>query len=194
MRILAFDVAVTGCAVGILDTERGLWHYDSLETERGQAEMLIPIIDTLVQKGGWCMSDIDRIAVTTGPGSFTGVRIGLATARSLGLALDIPVFGQTTLNLTQAADGDKTLVLIDTKRGDYYGQVGHSLPQIYTEDEARAFTGTVIKDTRPDLKLLATTAAAVVMPDGYDRATAPTPLYLRDAEISQPKKISPFAL
>ena len=64
---------------------------------QGQAERIFPAIDELLARNGVTYADLTRIAVTTGPGSFTGLRIGLTAARGLGLALDIPVVGVPTL-------------------------------------------------------------------------------------------------
>lgn len=193
MNILAFDVSITGCAVGCLDSTTGQWTYRHESTDRGQAEILIPMIESVVQEAGITMKDIGCIAVTQGPGSFTGVRIGLATARTLGLALNIPVCGLSTLELLRMEYGNDALLLIDTKRSDYYGQTGIEPSRIWSPDEVAAFTGTIIKDAFPDLRLLARYAGERQLPAGYDSASAPTPIYLRDAEVSQPKKLSPFA-
>ncbi len=192
MKILAFDVSITGCAVAIFDGENGFWNKNFLETDRGQAEMLIPMIEDIIQKAGWTMQDLNRIAITQGPGSFTGVRIGLATARSLGLALDIPVFGMSTLELIRAEHEPDMLVLVDTKRGDYYGCVGHEAPRLWSELDVEAYKGSNIKNAVPNLRILSEKAIAAKMEDGFINNPAPNPIYLRNAEISQPKDISKF--
>jgi tRNA threonylcarbamoyladenosine biosynthesis protein TsaB len=99
--------------------------------ERGQAEHLVPIIDLVMTEAGLTFAQIDRIAVTVGPGSFTGVRVALATARGLALARRIPVIGLTTGEVlaemaaieaqTPDAQGMQGIVsLVDSKRGDIY--------------------------------------------------------------------------
>ncbi len=104
----------------------------SVQMTRGQAEQLMPIIMSALDKAGTEVSDIARIAVTKGPGAFTGMRIGLATAKSLGLALNIPVYGVCTLQAilnsyrileTSGDDVDYYCVLLETKRKDYYMQL-----------------------------------------------------------------------
>ena len=94
-------------------------NFDSqyLETDKGQAEHLVPLIEDILSKSKTDIKDIARIATTRGPGSFTGVRIGLATARTLGLALSVPVLGFSTLELLLKEFPD-SLVAIDTKRED----------------------------------------------------------------------------
>lgn len=196
MIILAFDTAVTGCSVVCLNSETGLYATRSVMTERGQAEILVPLINEVVTEAGFQMTDINRIGVTQGPGSFTGVRIGLATARALGLALDLPVLGFSTLHvLAKEADpAPLILALIDTKRSDFYGQVfdGDGEPlepaRIWTQEESDNFDGQVIWGGMPDMVLM---AGLVAMRDihekGFSFESAPQPIYLRNAETSQPK-------
>jgi len=90
--------------------------------ERGQGEALIPLIQELFQETGLDIQKITAVAVGVGPGSFTGVRVALSTARAIGLALNVPVMGVTNFEIA-AFDLPKPLtVVLDTKRGDYYTQ------------------------------------------------------------------------
>jgi tRNA threonylcarbamoyl adenosine modification protein YeaZ len=196
MIILAFDTAVTGCSVVCLDSETGASVLRSVMTERGQAEMLLPLIQEVVTEAGFQMTDIDRIAVTQGPGSFTGVRIGLAAARALGLALDCPVIGFSTLHILakEADPAPSILALIDTKRNDFYGQIFDEAgvpcepARIWTKEEADDFDGQVIWGGMPDMVLMAGFAAmGGVEEKGFCCEEAPQPIYLRNAEVSQPK-------
>lgn len=192
MRVLAIDVSVNGCSVAILDTETSVLSQNRMETDRGQAEFLIPMIETIVTEAALQMSNIDCIAVTRGPGSFTGVRIGLATAKTLGLALNIPVMGVSTLDVIARAHADsaETLFLIDTKRGDFYGQVGEAAePKIWSADDVANYAGAKITDALPDILTLAKMGAENYRgQSGYDPHAAPAPLYLRGAEVSESKK------
>lgn len=95
--------------------------------ERGQAEALMPMIDRVMKAGATAFQALDRIAVSVGPGSFTGVRAGLAAARGLSLASRIPAVGiLSTAALAAAVPQDerrtatRILAAIDTKRGDFY--------------------------------------------------------------------------
>jgi tRNA threonylcarbamoyladenosine biosynthesis protein TsaB len=98
MLILAIDTALDACAAGVLDTEAGqLVAQESLAMKRGHAEALMPLIARVIKQAGIAFAALDRIAVTTGPGSFTGLRVGLSAARGIGLAADKPVVGVTTL-------------------------------------------------------------------------------------------------
>lgn len=191
MKILALDVAIRGCGVAILDSATGACTSLFEETDRGQAERLIPMIDEVIHKAGISINEIDRIAVTKGPGSFTGVRIGLSAAAALGLALSIPVLGFSTLELVLEQNGaiPNALALIDTKRGDFYGQTQGSGPRIYNDADVAAWSGTRLPvDERPDLFLMARQAALVADSDFSAYETAP--LYLREAETSRPKSVA----
>ncbi len=93
---LAIDCVGTGCSVALFD-DRAVLAHEHLDIGRGHAERLVPLIATLPDKGR-----ADCIAVNVGPGSFTGVRIGLSVARALGLAWGAEVLGYSALDLTAA--------------------------------------------------------------------------------------------
>ncbi len=98
---------------------------------QGQAERIFPAIDELLARNGVTYAGLSRIAVTTGPGSFTGLRIGLSAARGLGLALDIPVIGvPSLLALSLSTRCDATAVLLDARRDEAYFQLfsGPAIP------------------------------------------------------------------
>src|SRR6195952_1777179 len=98
MLILAIDTALDACAVGILDTDADrLIAHESQAMQRGHAEALMPLLARVIKDSGLGFAALDRIAVTTGPGSFTGLRVGISAARGIALAADKPVVGVTTL-------------------------------------------------------------------------------------------------
>lgn len=98
MLVLAIDTALDACAAGVLDTSATrLVAYESLPMQRGHAEALMPLLARVMAQSGVSFAELDRIAVTTGPGSFTGLRVGLSAARGIGLAAGKPVVGVTTL-------------------------------------------------------------------------------------------------
>jgi tRNA threonylcarbamoyladenosine biosynthesis protein TsaB len=99
MRVLAIDTALAACSAAVLDTEYGgIVASESLPMLRGHAEALMPLVHRVMQQAGFGLADIDRIAVTTGPGSFTGLRVGIAAARGLALAAEKPAVGLSTLS------------------------------------------------------------------------------------------------
>src|SRR5450432_296841 len=98
MLILAIDTALDACAAAVLDTDTGqLIAVESQPMKRGHAEALMPLIARVMKQAELPFAALDRIAVTTGPGSFTGLRVGLSAARGIALAADKPVVGVTTL-------------------------------------------------------------------------------------------------
>jgi tRNA threonylcarbamoyladenosine biosynthesis protein TsaB len=98
MLILAIDTALDACAAAVLDTEAGkLIAQESQAMKRGHAEALMPLIARVIAASGIAFTSLGRIAVTTGPGSFTGLRVGLSAARGIALAANVPVVGVTTL-------------------------------------------------------------------------------------------------
>jgi tRNA threonylcarbamoyladenosine biosynthesis protein TsaB len=129
MRVLAIDTALEACAAAVLDTGTGaIAAHESLPMLRGHAEALMPLIKRVMERARLGFAEIDRIAVTTGPGSFTGLRVGIAAARGLGLAANKPVVGLTTLAAYAAPfiAADDTLPVvaaIDARHDHVYLQV-----------------------------------------------------------------------
>src|ERR671912_1455791 len=128
MRILAIDTALSACAACVMDA--GAPEPISFETivmERGHAEALLPLVDRVVSKAEGGVSGLDRVAVTVGPGSYTGLRVGIAAARAIGLAAHVPVVGVTTLSALLAAlvvDENRRVLAaaIDARHGQVYFQ------------------------------------------------------------------------
>ena len=98
MLILAIDTALDACAAAVLDTSAGgVIALELQAMKRGHAEALMPLIARVMKASGVGFAALDRIAATTGPGSFTGLRVGLSAARGIALAAGKPVVGVTTL-------------------------------------------------------------------------------------------------
>ena len=123
--ILAFDCAGASCSAAVY--AGGAVRAGRFEAmARGQSERLVPLIQEVMFEAGLDYGGLDAIAVTRGPGGFTGVRIGLATARGLALASGRPVVGVTNFEAVAAAvpaaAGRSLLVALETKREDLYVQ------------------------------------------------------------------------
>jgi tRNA threonylcarbamoyl adenosine modification protein YeaZ len=98
MRILAIDTALEACSAAVLNTEQPQMAVrESIPMTRGHAEALMPMIARVVEMARLDFKDLGRIAVTTGPGSFTGLRVGIAAARGIALATGKPAIGLSTL-------------------------------------------------------------------------------------------------
>jgi tRNA threonylcarbamoyladenosine biosynthesis protein TsaB len=123
MRVLAIDTALAACAAAVLDTDHGIIASESLPMVRGHAEALIPLIARIMKQSNTSFRDLGRVAVTTGPGSFTGVRVGLAAARGFGVATGVPVVGVSTLSVYAApylaANGKSPVVAAIDARHDH---------------------------------------------------------------------------
>ncbi len=98
MIVLALDTAGVDCAAALYDSETGRVLAEVCETiGKGHAERLMAMIDEALAASGLALADLDRVAVTVGPGSFTGIRVGVAAARGLALALGIEAVGSPRL-------------------------------------------------------------------------------------------------
>ena len=97
MRILAIDTALEACAAGVIAMPDRVLAQESLAMARGHAEALMPLLARVMDQAGIRFDDLDRIAVTVGPGSFTGLRVGIAAARGIALATGQPAVGVSTL-------------------------------------------------------------------------------------------------
>ncbi len=128
MLILAIDTALDSCAAAVLDTDANrLVACESVDMKRGHAEALMPLLDRVMKVAGLAFTALDRIAVTTGPGSFTGLRVGLSAARGLALAADKPVVGVTTLSayaapLVSENQAPPVISVIDARHDQVYLQ------------------------------------------------------------------------
>jgi tRNA threonylcarbamoyladenosine biosynthesis protein TsaB len=126
MKVLGLDTATAACSVALLE-DACILASESEAMEHGHAQALVPMILRVME--GRAFSTLDAIGVTCGPGGFTGIRVGLATARALGLAAARPVIGITTFSAIartlEPPPGDRRniLVLIESKRPDFYAQL-----------------------------------------------------------------------
>jgi tRNA threonylcarbamoyladenosine biosynthesis protein TsaB len=126
-KILALDSSGAACSAA-------LWRRGAVvgrrfqAMTRGHAEALMPMVIETVAEAGESLHTLSAVAVTVGPGAFTGIRIGLAAARGIGLAANIPVVGVTTFAAVAEAVSEvewadrMLLVLLDSKRGDAFVQ------------------------------------------------------------------------
>jgi tRNA threonylcarbamoyladenosine biosynthesis protein TsaB len=128
VRVLAIDTALAACSVAVFDTEANrILAQQSLPMTRGHAEALIPLVERVLAEADTAFSAIDRVTVTTGPGSFTGLRVGIAAARGIALATEKPAVGVTTLAACAApylSEGRFPIVAaIDARHEHVYLQV-----------------------------------------------------------------------
>jgi tRNA threonylcarbamoyladenosine biosynthesis protein TsaB len=138
MLILAIDTALEACAAAVLDTDKNrLIAQESQAMKRGHAEALMPLVARVMKEAGIPFTSLDRVAATTGPGSFTGLRVGLSAARGIALAANKPAIGITTLAAYAAPHvsehGEHPIIsAIDARHDHIYLQVvsGHGGPLV----------------------------------------------------------------
>ena len=180
MRILAIDTALEACSACVFDSDDGEIASETLLMARGHAEALIPLVERVVARAGG-FSLIDRIATTTGPGSFTGLRVAISAARAFALALRVPCVGISTLAAIAApfideADGQHVAVAIDARHGNVYFELfsnsGRTIIEpgcIPLREAARVLGPTMVKMAGPGSQLLFTEATAAGTAGQIDR-------------------------
>jgi tRNA threonylcarbamoyladenosine biosynthesis protein TsaB len=204
MNILALDTCFSACSVAVGKTGEGTgtaFYHEFELRQTGQAEVLMPMVERVMREAGQSFSALDRIAVTTGPGSFTGMRIGIAAARAIGVTLGIPVIGVPTLQV-MAADLDiegPVMIAVEARKDQVYVQLfgGNRKPvtdaQVlsYADAAVLAKSATVcgsgagalallnaaLKTAHQDLQPNAVAVAKLAI--GLDQSTEARPLYLR---------------
>lgn len=154
MRTLALDTALGACSVALLDGD-AVRARRYQELTRGHAEVLMQLVSEVEDEAGIRALDCDRLGVTVGPGTFTGLRVGLAAARGLALATGLPLVGITTLQAIASnvpGPGGRILTLLDARRGEVYGQLFEASqtlkpltpPEVLTHEAAEALTRDVL--------------------------------------------------
>jgi len=138
-HFVAFDAAGGGCCVAVC-RDGDVLARRSEPMRRGQAERLVPMIEEAMTEAGTAWADLDAVGVTTGPGAFTGVRIGLATARGFALALGVPAIGVSSFAAVAAGvpDAERPVtVAVDARLEVVYVQVVDADGRPFTEGAAR---------------------------------------------------------
>ena len=193
MLILAIDTCLARCAVCLFDSAAGsVLAEHHLDIERGHAEALAPMVQRVLATAHKRPGDVTRIALTLGPGTFTGVRIGLSFARAFGLALNIPVYGLDTLTAYQLhPDAPNPIAIVSGNSGLAFvlrrGRPAIELLPLGEVDDASFASST------PDLHLLSGWAAQQA-----HTIEMPKPVYIREPDakpqVSIKKSISAASL
>lgn len=213
MITLAIDTATNGCAACLYDgaNDQTLAQQTD-DIGRGHAEHLLGLIDQVLAKANRSFDDIGNVAVSVGPGSFTGIRVGVATARGLGLALDVPVAGVSTLQAIAVdhVSDQPFAVAIMAGRGQAYvqgfdvGGVIKNMPHIVKlDDNPSAQVDQIYVELIGNAANLIDESRAIALLDratgtiesiallGATSKTPPNPLYIRAADA---KTAAGFAL
>ncbi|HAV1825546.1 tRNA (adenosine(37)-N6)-threonylcarbamoyltransferase complex dimerization subunit type 1 TsaB [Enterobacter hormaechei] len=123
MRILAIDTATEACSVALWNNGTTFAHFE--ECPREHTQRILPLVKTILTEGNTSLTDLDALAYGRGPGSFTGVRIGIGIAQGLALGADLPMIGVSTLaTMAQGAwrmtGATRVLAAIDARMGEVY--------------------------------------------------------------------------
>jgi tRNA threonylcarbamoyl adenosine modification protein YeaZ len=211
--LLAFDTATPAVTVALHDGQRVVAERTTVDAMR-HGELLAPSITAVLEQAGLVRQDITAVAVGVGPGPFTGLRVGLMTARTLGVVLQVPVYGVCTLDVlaTEAVDSGTVhgpfQVATDARRKEVYlasyDEEGRRVsgpevvkPATVATDGPVVGRGAVLyAEAFPDARLPENPSAAVlarVVAEERAELYDPEPMYLRrpdTAEPHQPKRVS----
>jgi tRNA threonylcarbamoyladenosine biosynthesis protein TsaB len=184
MKILAVDTALPACSAAIFDGSQGRILAKKLEPMvTGHAERLTPMVREVMADAKEDFASLDRIAATVGPGTFTGLRIGLAFVRGLALALGKPAVGISTLKALAAMAGNPDALpvaaVIDARRDNFYFQ-------IFTSDlrplrEPRICSSTEAIDDLPEGPCIAVGSGAPLLAAAEPHRLLPQPRPVTDA-------------
>lgn len=206
MKCLAVNTANSVLSVALCDGEEAIYYFETIET-RDQGGLLLGHVEKSLAAAGMGYSGIDLMAVATGPGSFTGIRIGIAAMRALAMAAEKPLIGISSFDLFSVKSKNAlNIVVLESWREELYfrteGQAPvNQSPAAFAETCTAEFGEVVISGDashklaaflpeatlwprRADARDLAAQAAAVYKAEGTAAAKRPVPFYLRPADVT----------
>ena len=198
LPLLAFDTSGPWCAAALLLPDRVIQRLEPME--KGQAERLVPLLEEVLAEAALNWSDLKALAVCTGPGNFTGVRISVAAARGLALGLGIPAIGVTRLEALAHGLPRPVMVIEDARRGQVYVQLFTSTGagEAHLADRvvpACPATGSAAGETAlPPAMPLAEAIARIAATRADRPQPRPAPFYLRGADAAPPADPPPVIL
>ena len=204
MLVLAVDTATTDLIVGLADADSGRVLAESVETTRAHNERLVPAVESLMAEAGATYRDLGAVVVGCGPGPFTGLRVGMASASAFAQALGIPVHGVVTHDaVAELAGKGDTLVVTDARRREVYwahyvGGERVAGPDVCAPGAVPVHKVDVLSVPEPlrdkltvqagEVTYVAPRAEGLVKAADFDAAPAPlVPLYLRRPDATPPK-------
>ena len=186
---LAVDTSAAHCAAAVL-FGGGRLVVRAEDMAKGQAERLVPMIEELLAAEGLQWSDLTRLAVGTGPGNFTGIRIAVALVRGLALGLKIPALGVTGFEALVFGQDLPLWTLIDAPRGQFYAQkfpaqrFPDGVPEIIAAEAVLALDAPVRRRADLDGAAFVGAVARVASARAPGENPRPAPFYLRGADAA----------
>lgn len=187
--VLGFDTSAAHCAAALLCGEQVLGSVAQNMT-RGQAEELMPILETLLSEHEVAWGDLAAIGVGVGPGNFTGIRISVSAARGLALALNIPTVGVSTFEASLYGAEEPAVAIVPAPRDQHYVAEPGLAPRLTSEPVETELP--VL--TPPDPETLATNIAQLARRGMNNTTTRPAPLYIRAADAAPSRDLPPKIL
>ena len=214
--ILAIETGSRSCSVAVYAGPRDMRAYEHENTDHGHATMLLPMIERARLKAGCTYADLGRIAVAVGPGSFTGLRVGIAAAQGIGLAAGIPVIGISSFltvvsGTERERDGRRVFALLDSRREEpFLAEIDEQLqfirpPSVVSPDELDAILAPARPlilagdapamgrySTRGGIRLIQNAPSALfvaLLASDPERRfdLPPMPVYVRAPDVTMPK-------
>ncbi len=182
MKILAIDTALDACSAAVFDSqENKMLAALSHEMRRGHAEALIPIITDTMKAAALDFTELDRIATTVGPGSYTGLRVGISAAKGLAMATGKETVGITTLAALSApliakTDAIPVLAAIDARHGNVFYHLAGAGHRVLTAPRHASIMDTVRAVCDGPVRLVG--PAAQLLADHWPREAAVPPAYI----------------
>ncbi len=207
MKVLAVNTANMVLSLALTDGGKTVQSFESRET-RDQGNLLLRHVRAALDAAGWKFDDLGLLAVVTGPGSFTGIRIGLATARALAMAAKLPIVGVSSFDIFAAPEAGKVnLIAVESWREELYfegrDEKGNAIipPVNLTPEDFVKTLGkgsyTISGDAAQKLQaVLPAASVSAYVPAAGDiarvgenifnakGAARPVPFYLRDADVT----------
>ncbi|MEZ5716068.1 MAG: tRNA (adenosine(37)-N6)-threonylcarbamoyltransferase complex dimerization subunit type 1 TsaB [Paracoccaceae bacterium] len=187
--VLGFDTSAAHCAAALLAGDRLLGAVAE-EMGRGQAERLMPMLERLLAAHGATWRDLSGIGVGIGPGNFTGIRISVAAARGLALALGIPARGVDSFDAAALGHDGPALPVVPAPRGQLYLRLPGQAPVLAPAETAGSHGLPVLSPPEP--ARLAEDIARIAATGGGTEP--PAPLYVRPADAAPSRTPAPAIL
>jgi len=204
--ILAIDTSTGPCSVAVWGNERITAYVENIKPVM-QSKSIVPMIEDALTQSGITYRDLACVVSTVGPGSFTGIRVGLATARGIAFSAGIPCAGYTTLDVLAHATGSagRVLAILNAGKGEWYyqefsGSVPLFAPRVGVLEDAVATTAPITVSGNADISISGFThcgttfpradALAALAANAAANAQELRPYYIREPDAKLPTKIA----